>query len=109
MAAFTHFDLQLINPAFDSPLVDVLTELEHLRRLHGVKIAAMLREDSPQLCKFSLRSYGDLDVRSIAADLDGGGHFNAAGGTLRMPLEQAGQVLLNHIGRYLDDLKNSAR
>ena len=33
MAAFTHFDLQLINPAFDSPLVDVLTELEHLRRL----------------------------------------------------------------------------
>ena len=83
--------------------------VEQLRRLHGVKVAALLREDSPQLCKFSLRSYGDLDVRSIAADLDGGGHFNAAGGTLRMPLEQAGQVLLNHIGRYLDDLKNSAR
>lgn len=33
MAAFTHFDLRLLNPAFDSPLVDVLTELEHLRRL----------------------------------------------------------------------------
>lgn len=33
MAAFHHFDLALINPAFDSPLVDVLTELEHLRRL----------------------------------------------------------------------------
>lgn len=32
-----HFDLKLLNPAFDSPLVDVLTELEHLRRLqlHG--------------------------------------------------------------------------
>ncbi len=33
MAMFKHHDLTLINPAFDSPLVDVLTELEHLRRL----------------------------------------------------------------------------
>ena len=33
MATFNHFDLALLNPAFDSPLVDVLTELEHLRRL----------------------------------------------------------------------------
>ena len=88
---------------------DIEGFVEQLRRLRGVHVAAVLREDSPTTCKFSLRSYGDLDVRSIAADLDGGGHFNAAGGTLRMPLEQAGQVLLNHIGRYLDDLKNSVR
>lgn len=33
MAAFNHFDLALLNPSFDSPLVDVLTDLEHLRRL----------------------------------------------------------------------------
>lgn len=33
MPAFNHHDLALLNPAFDSPLVDVLTELEHLRRL----------------------------------------------------------------------------
>ena len=36
MAAFHHFDLMLLNPSFDSPLVDVLTELEHLRRLQLV-------------------------------------------------------------------------
>lgn len=30
---FEHFDLQLYNPAYDSPLVDVVTELEYLRRL----------------------------------------------------------------------------
>lgn len=36
MVAFHHFDLALLNPAFDSPLVDVLTELEHLRRLQLV-------------------------------------------------------------------------
>ena len=33
MPAFIHHDLSLINPSFDSPLVDILTELEHLRRL----------------------------------------------------------------------------
>lgn len=32
MPNFTHHDLALLNPAFDSPLVDVLNELEHLRR-----------------------------------------------------------------------------
>ena len=36
MAAFHHFELALLKPAFDSPLVDVLTELEHLRRLQLV-------------------------------------------------------------------------
>jgi Fic family protein len=37
MPQFLHFDLQLLNPQFDSPLLDVLTDLEHLRRLeiHG--------------------------------------------------------------------------
>jgi Fic family protein len=33
MPEFKHFDLALINPAFNSPLVDVFRELEHLRRL----------------------------------------------------------------------------
>ena len=33
MPTFSHYDLRVLNPAFDSPLVDVLTELEYLRRL----------------------------------------------------------------------------
>lgn len=33
MPTFSHHDLALLNPSFDSPLVDVLNELEHLRRL----------------------------------------------------------------------------
>ncbi len=33
MPSFQHHELSLLNPAFDSPLVDVITELEHLRRL----------------------------------------------------------------------------
>ena len=36
MPTFLHHDLILLNPAFNSPLVDVVTELEHLRRLLAV-------------------------------------------------------------------------
>lgn len=32
MPEFRHHDLKLLNPSFDSPLIDVLTELEQLRR-----------------------------------------------------------------------------
>lgn len=33
MPVFNHHDLTLLKPSFDSPLVDVVTELEYLRRL----------------------------------------------------------------------------
>ncbi len=33
MPVFNHHNLALLNPSFDSPMVDVLTELEYLRRL----------------------------------------------------------------------------
>lgn len=45
---FRHFELELLNPTFDSPLVDVLTELEHLRRLE-------LRGDTPPNVFFQLK------------------------------------------------------
>ncbi len=48
MPQFNHQDLALPNPAFDSPLVDVLTELEHLRRLE-------LRGSTPAPLFFQLK------------------------------------------------------
>lgn len=49
MSSFRHHDLALLNPAFDSPLVDVLTELEHLRRLQ-------LRGTTPAPVFFQLKA-----------------------------------------------------
>lgn len=49
MAQFVHHDLKLLNPSFDSPLVDVLNELEHLRRLR-------LGGDTPPPIFFQLKS-----------------------------------------------------
>lgn len=49
MARFLHHDLNLLNPSYDSPLVDVLGELEHLRRLR-------LEGDTPAPVFFQLKS-----------------------------------------------------
>ena len=67
--------------------------VEQMRRLAGVRVAALLREDAPGLCKFSLRSFGETDVRAAAAALGGGGHKNAAGGSLRMEIAAAAETL----------------
>ena len=81
---------------------------EHLRRLRGVKVAALLREDEPHLYKFSLRSNANTDVRSVAARLGGGGHTNAAGGILQLLPDYAENVLLTAISCQLDKEENPA-
>lgn len=48
MPQFSHHKLQLLNPSFDSPLVDVLSELEFLRRLR-------LEGDTPPQVFFQLK------------------------------------------------------
>lgn len=75
---------------------------EFLRRLRGVRMTAVLREDGPGLCKFSLRSSGPVDVRAMAAELGGGGHRNAAGGSVAAGLAEARHSLLAAITRGLD-------
>ncbi len=76
---------------------DVEGVVEWLRRLRKARIAAIIREDGRKLCKFSLRSFGDDDVRAIAAALGGGGHRNAAGGTLSASPEEAKKCLLEAV------------
>ncbi|VTQ88363.1 filamentation induced by cAMP protein Fic [Pseudomonas synxantha] len=49
MPEFAHHDLELLNPSFDSGLVDVLSELEHLRRLQ-------LGGDTPPAVFFQLKA-----------------------------------------------------
>lgn len=49
MPTFSHHDLELLNPSFDSALVDVLTELEPLRNLR-------LEGDTPAPIFYQLKS-----------------------------------------------------
>lgn len=75
--------------------------VDWFRRIRGVRVAAILREEGPECCKFSLRSRGGVDVRAMAVTLGGGGHRNAAGGTIDLPMAAAEGVLLDAVGAGL--------
>lgn len=66
-----------------------------LRRIYGVKVAMTLRDLGPDRCKMSLRTHGALNVQEVAATFGGGGHRNAAGATLNMPMQQAVEAVIS--------------
>ncbi len=63
--------------------------IEYPRSLRGVEVALAFKEAGPASTKVSLRSRGRVDVAALAARFGGGGHRNAAGCTLAMPLAEA--------------------
>lgn len=74
--------------------------VEQLRKLAGVRVALMLREeekDGKIQVKASLRSSGKDNVRDVAAQFGGGGHRNAAGATLPLDAEKALTVMQPYI------------
>ena len=67
--------------------------VDQLRRLAGVRVALLLKEeekDGALHTKASLRSSGTDDVRAVAVQFGGGGHRNAAGAEL--PLDAGGAL-----------------
>lgn len=76
--------------------------INFLRRLKTVRVAAVLREEGPDLYKFSLRSYGDDNVQKVAAQFGGGGHKNAAGGSIQAPLAEAKARLIQAVADQLE-------
>ncbi len=70
MPEFLHHDLRLLNPRFDSPLLDVLTDLEHLRRLE-------VRGSTPQPVFLQLKTVFHL-LESLASARIEGNHTTLA-------------------------------
>lgn len=70
MPNFSHFDLQLLNPSFDSPLVDVVTELEYVRRLQ-------LAGTTPKEIFFQLKNIFHM-LESLASARIEGNHTTLA-------------------------------
>lgn len=60
-----------------------------LRKLAGVRVGLLLRTNEKGQVRVSLRSTGSDDIRKVAAMFGGGGHRNAAGITMEMPIEEA--------------------
>jgi phosphoesterase RecJ-like protein len=76
--------------------------INFLRRLKTVRVAAILREEGPDFYKFSLRSFGDDNVQQVAATFGGGGHKNAAGGSIQAPLAEAKAWLVRAVAEQLE-------
>ncbi|MTI94472.1 MAG: hypothetical protein FH749_03150 [Firmicutes bacterium] len=62
--------------------------IDYPRSLQGVEIAVVAREEDDRI-RVSLRSKGDFDVSKIAGVFGGGGHVNAAGASLKPPMDSA--------------------
>lgn len=58
-------------------------------KVAGSEISLLFTETGPASCKVSLRSKGRFDVNALAGRFGGGGHRNAAGLTLALPLAEA--------------------
>ena len=77
--------------------------IQLLERYFGVRtslVAISLREEE-QGIKFSLRSKGSINVQVVAASFGGGGHRNAAGGTLIMDMDQAKTTMVQAVTKEL--------
>ena len=71
--------------------------------IRGVQVAISLREEE-QGIKFSLRSKGSTNVQTVAFRFGGGGHRNAAGGTLLLDMDQAKATMIQAV---TEELANS--
>jgi len=76
----------------DDAASDVVTST--LQRVEGGLICALFKERQNGETKISLRSIPGIDVAAIARIWGGGGHQQAAGATLPMPLPAAQQEVL---------------
>ncbi|MCI5708474.1 DHH family phosphoesterase [Veillonella caviae] len=68
-----------------------------IRNVDTVDIAILLKGESPNRTRISLRSKG-TDVNAIAQQFGGGGHIRAAGCTIMKNIEEAKSELLEAIG-----------
>lgn len=76
-------------------------------QIKGNKLSILLRENTEQdNIRVSLRSVDDFPCNQMAAEFfHGGGHLNAAGGTLECSLEEAVEVARKAVKKYVNLLK----
>ncbi|MBT9175985.1 MAG: Bifunctional oligoribonuclease and PAP phosphatase NrnA [Firmicutes bacterium] len=75
--------------------------IEYARAVPGTQIAVLLRAVQTDITKVSLRSRGSNDVSVVAMSFGGGGHLNAAGCTLHLPLSDVRAAVLAAVKQVL--------
>lgn len=68
----------------------------------GVEVGVLFTEVEDNRTKVSFRSQNDIDVAGIAAHYGGGGHINASGCVVELPLERAKEKIVAYIKERLN-------
>jgi len=71
------------------------------RAIRGVEVALFFRQVAPNAYKISFRSRGNIDVGSMARELGGGGHHNAAGAKVTGNLDEARAIVSGLLDRLI--------
>jgi len=92
--------------SFDYQVGDTEGVVNYPLMIDDVKMAVLITERQGMI-RFSFRSKGDFSVHELAkAHFGGGGHTNAAGGTMNCPMSQAIDYFLKVLTDYKDLLAN---
>jgi phosphoesterase RecJ-like protein len=75
--------------------------ISYARLIRGGKIIILFKEAQPAVIHVSFRSKGDVDVRALARELGGGGHYNASGATAHGELQTVIRDVLSRARRAL--------
>jgi len=76
--------------------------INYPRSIRGVEVALFFREIEPGFFKVGFRSKGNVDVGSLAKELGGGGHHNAAGASIRGELEEVRSLVMQRLSPLLN-------
>ena len=76
--------------------------VNYVRSIKGVEVAILFRQTDNLQYKISLRSKGRIDLSTVAQSLGGGGHKNAAGGTLNGSLNEVKEKVIREVNNAVN-------
>lgn len=83
------------------PYNDIESLVNYTINVSGVELGILFKEKEKGEIKLSLRSKGDIDVAEFASRFGGGGHKNAAGCTIKEPLEVVLEKVIKSAKEYI--------
>lgn len=93
---------------FDYQVGDTEGIVNYPLTLDGINMSVLITERQVGTVRFSFRSEGAFSVHELARKhFNGGGHTNAAGGTLQCSIEQAVKALTEVLPEYKNRLNSS--
>ncbi len=75
--------------------------INFVRSVKGVEVAVLFRQTGEAQYKLSLRSKGRIDLSGLAQSFGGGGHKNAAGGTMNGTFEEVKRKVISGVGEAI--------